>query len=359
MRETVTIKARENAYEAVIEEGLLERIPRMLADSFPGSRFAVITDENVFRLYGERFKNALETAGAGYGFIIVSPGERSKSLSVLSEVLSGLARDGFTRSDVVIAFGGGVVGDLAGFAASCYLRGVRYAQIPTTLLAQIDSSIGGKTGVNLPEGKNLAGAYHHPRAVYADTALLKTLSADDFSGGMAEMIKYALIKDKEMLAVLEDNVIGACSPMLGGLIKRCVEIKRDIVAADERDSGERMLLNFGHTVGHALERICAKKGEPMTHGQAVARGMAFVTAVGEARGLTAKGASGRVGRLLEKYGLPAGLEGFGAREVMEGIFVDKKNLSGALNLVLLKEPGEAFLYPLPAGEAQEFIFGVK
>lgn len=358
MRETVLVNTRD-AYEVIIDNGLLESVPDMLFRSFPHSRFAVITDENVYRLYGEKFKNALQRSGSNFSFITAAPGERSKSFEVLSDILSRLARGGFTRSDVIIALGGGVVGDLAGFAASCFLRGVRYVQVPTTLLAQIDSSVGGKTGINLPEGKNLAGAFHQPKAVYADTGLLTTLGAGDFSDGMAEMIKYALIKDGEMLRVLENNDINAFSPLLGGIIKKCVQIKRDIVVSDEKDNGIRMMLNFGHTIGHAIERICAQRGEFITHGHAVARGMAAIAHISEAKGIAGKGASRRVENLLKKYGLPSGLESFDRRGIMEGIFVDKKKQSGMLNIVLLKEPGEAFIYSLPASEAEEFLFGVK
>lgn len=349
-------KTKETEYEVLIEKGLLDKIPGMLKAVYPKSRFAVITDTNVYRIYGERFKTGMESVSADCVFITVAPGEKSKSMATLADNLSRLAQAGFSRSDVIVALGGGVVGDLAGFTASCYMRGIRYVQIPTTLLAQIDSSVGGKTGVNLPEGKNLAGAFYHPQAVYIDNGVLETLSTEDFSGGMSEMIKYALIKDASMLRTLEKNNVDASSPVLSGLIKRCLEIKRDVVAVDEKDTGERMLLNFGHTVGHAIEHTCAENGRVITHGQAVAIGMEFITWVSERNGQTEKGTAERIKKLLVKYGLPYSIDGFSKKEILEGIFVDKKTLSGSLNLILIREPGESFISPVNRDDIEDYIF---
>jgi 3-dehydroquinate synthase len=354
--DSLKIKTNETEYEVLIENGLLEKTPELLKAAYPKSRFAVITDVNVYGIYGAKFKAGMEAARADCVFIIVASGEKSKSIATFAEVLSRLAQGGFSRSDVIVALGGGVVGDLAGFTASCYMRGVRYVQIPTTLLAQIDSSVGGKTGVNLPEGKNLAGAFYHPKAVYIDTGVLETLSIDDFSCGMAELIKYALIRDKGMLETLEKNAVDARSPLLPGLIKRCLEIKRDVVAADEKDTGERMLLNFGHTVGHAIEHACAEIGKVISHGQAVAIGMAFITGVSERNGQTEKGTADRIKKTLIKYGLPFSLDGFGRKQIMDGIFVDKKTLAGSLNLILIREPGESFIYPVSRDEIEDYLF---
>lgn len=354
--EVLNVKAGQSEYEAVISRGLLKSVPEMLKERFSKSRFALISDYNVWGYYGKPFSAALEAAGLRYDVITVPPGEGSKSIDTYADVLSRLAKLEYSRSDVITALGGGVVGDLAGFAAATYLRGVRYAQIPTTLLAQIDSSVGGKTAINLPEGKNLAGAFYQPCAVYIDTSLLATLKPSDFADGMAEMIKYALIKDKPMIKTLEQHTISASSPMLEALIKRCLEIKRDIVAADERDKGERMLLNFGHTIGHALERICAKSGGHITHGQAVARGMAAIAAAGERIGRTQKGAASLAVRLIEKAGLPYGIGGFNSKDILEGIFVDKKNVDGKLNMVLLSEPGASYIHPVSKEEMADYIY---
>lgn len=353
--EVLKVKGGSSEYEAIAGRGILQSVPGFLKDKYSGSRFAVITDYNVWGYYGKQFSSALGNAEIKYDVFTVDPGERSKSIDTFASVLSRLATLGYSRTDLIVAFGGGVVGDLAGFAASAYLRGVKYIQIPTTLLAQIDSSIGGKTAVNLPEGKNLVGAFYHPSAVYIDTDLLKTLRNEDFSDGMAEMIKYALIKDKPMLEIIDQDIINADSPELEKLILRCLAIKRGVVAADEKDRGERMLLNFGHTIGHALERVCARSGGHITHGQAVARGMAVITKISEQEKLTERGTASFIVQLLRKYGLPCCLGGFDKREVLEGILVDKKNLSDRLNLILLNKPGESFIHPISRDEMAEYL----
>jgi 3-dehydroquinate synthase len=352
--EVLKIKGGKSEYDVLVGRGLLQSVPGMLKNAYPGSRFAVITDYNVWGYYGKQFLAALSKEGVKYDVLTVEPGESSKSIDTYAGVLSRLATLYFSRSDIIVALGGGVIGDLAGFAAATYLRGIKYIQVPTTLLAQIDSSVGGKTAVNLPEGKNLAGAFYHPSAVYIDTEVLKTLREQDFADGMAEMIKYALIKDKTMLDVI-GRKINADSPELDDLIMRCLSIKRDVVAADERDVGERMVLNFGHTIGHALERVCAAGGGHITHGQAVARGMAAIATISEREGHTAKGTAAFIVQLLRIYGLPCCLGGFDRKEILEGIFVDKKNLSDRLNLILLKEPGTSFIHPVSRDEMADYL----
>lgn len=353
--DVLNIKAGQNEYSVYLERGILTDVPERLKAMYPKSRVAVVTDENVWGIYRKQFSAALDAAGVTYDVIELPPGERTKSIENFAHIQSRLAGMGYSRTDVIAALGGGVVGDLAGFAASAYLRGIRYVQIPTTLLAQIDSSVGGKTGVNIPEGKNLVGAFYHPGAVYVDTDVLKTLDEEDFSGGMAELIKYGLIKDNEILDALETDNITAASPQLGVLILRCLGIKRALVEADEKDRGERMALNFGHTIGHALERICARDGGRITHGQAVARGMAAITTGSERLGQTKKGTASQIIHLLRKYGLPCCLGGFDKREILEGIFVDKKNIGDKLNLVLLREPGVSFIHPIDKGSMAEYL----
>jgi 3-dehydroquinate synthase len=255
-----------------------------------------------------------------------------------------------------VALGGGVVGDLAGFVAAVFLRGLRCVQVPTTLLAQIDSAVGGKTAINLPEGKNLAGAFHQPSAVFVDSALLKTLPETDFSDGMAELIKYALIRDAQMFSELEQSgSIGADSDILASWITRCLSIKRDVVAADEKDTGERMLLNFGHTIGHGIERICAMNKHPMTHGRAVAIGMAAITAASERMGLTEQGTTQRLIAVLQKAGLPHDISAFDKEEILKGILVDKKNIADSLTLVLISQIGQSYLHRIPQNDAKSFI----
>jgi 3-dehydroquinate synthase len=350
------VKTPSSEYAVIIDPGLLSSVPHRLAALFPKSRFAVITDETVHGLYGPALQAAFADNGLNCHVFAVPPGESSKSVAMFGQLLSQLAQQQYNRADVIVALGGGVVGDLAGFVAASYLRGVRCAQIPTTLLAQIDSSVGGKTGVNLPEGKNLAGAFHQPAAVYIDPALLSTLPAADFADGMAELIKYALIRDPVMFALLENEPpLSARSPMLEDLIVRCVSIKRDVVMADEKDTGERMLLNFGHTIGHGVERICARQGLPMTHGKAVAMGMAAMAAAGERHGLTKPGTASRIEAVLQKSGLPCGLDGFDRRDILDGVLVDKKNLADSLTLVMVSEPGQSFLHRIPRGDMSDYL----
>ncbi len=352
----LTIQSGANRYPVQIGSGLLGTLPEKLRVLFPQSRFAVITDGNVETLYVKALSEGMEKAGAEYRVFSVRPGEGSKSIKTLSRMLSGLAQESFTRSDVIVALGGGVVGDLAGFTASVYLRGIKYVQVPTTLLAQIDSSVGGKTAVNLPEGKNLVGAFYHPAFVCADTDTLRTLTAEVFADGMAELIKTALIRDAGMFIQLEQTpALCAESPEMEELIARCVGIKRDVVAADERDAGERMLLNFGHTIGHGIERLCAYDRADMSHGRAVAMGMAAVSRASERMGLTEKGTAMRIAAVLQKYGLPDDIGAFDRGELLRGIAVDKKNVARALNLVLVSKPGESFLHRINPSEIVNYL----
>ncbi len=353
---TLTMRAGNIEYPVLIEKGLLKSVPDHLKTMFPKSRFALVTDDNVGRLYGQRFSAALEAAGLRHDVFTVAPGESSKSTDALARLLSQLAQRGYNRADVIVALGGGVVGDLAGFVAAVFLRGLRVVQIPTTLLAQIDSSVGGKTGINLPEGKNLVGAFHQPSAVFVDSSMLQTLSDTDFSDGMAELIKYGLIRDADMFHELEKSgPVSADSDILPQWITRCLSIKRDVVAADEKDTGERMLLNFGHTIGHGIERLCARKKQPMTHGRAVAIGMAAITAASERMSLTRAGTTQRIVSVLQKYGLPYDISVFDKDEILKGILVDKKNVADSLSLVLISEPGQSFLHRIPQSDAKSFI----
>ncbi|MGI5849428.1 MAG: 3-dehydroquinate synthase [Christensenellales bacterium] len=353
--DVLNVKTNTNEYSVCIAQGLSQNLPKSLNELYPGSRFAIISDTNVLRIYGENIKQGFDSAGLHYGVVSIKPGEKSKSIRVFSDIVSRLAQDHYNRADVIVALGGGIVGDLAGFVAATYLRGIRYVQVPTTLLAQIDSSVGGKTAVNLHEGKNLVGAFYQPSAVFIDTDFLKTLKDKDFADGMAEMIKYAMIKDKEMLNVLENSSINAHSNKLKDLIIRCLKIKRDIVSADEKDMGERMLLNFGHTIGHGIERVSATQGIPISHGHAVACGMAAITAGSERAGQTKPGTAKRIADLLKKANLPFSIDGFDKNQILKGILVDKKNVADKLNIILLKEPGCAFIYSIQKKDMDIYI----
>ncbi len=351
----LNIKAGTSDYNVNIESGLRHSIAKELKKAYPKSRFAVITDDNVFSIYGRQIKESFTAQGLDHEIISVAPGEKTKSFGVLADIASRLAQAKYNRADVIVAIGGGVVGDLAGFAASVFLRGISYVQVPTTLLSQIDSSVGGKTAVNIPEGKNLVGAFYHPKAVYIDTEFLQTLSSEIFADGMAEMIKYALIRDKEMFGILEQNDISAKSEMLKDMIIRCLAIKRDVVAADEKDKGERMILNFGHTIGHSLERICAGTKRNITHGQGVACGMAVITAASERLGETQKGSTARIVDVLKKNGLPFSIDDFDKQDILNGIFVDKKNVADKLNIILIKKPGSVFIKQITKQEMTNYL----
>jgi 3-dehydroquinate synthase len=352
----IVIRTAGGRYPVQVGPGLLNALPAHLRDTFPHSRFAVVTDEHVAPLYATALADGLMRVGAEYRLFTVAPGEGSKSMGTLTHLLSGFAQHGFTRTDVIVALGGGVVGDLAGFAAAIYLRGVPVVQAPTTLLAQIDSAVGGKTAVNLPEGKNLAGAFYQPSLVCADTETLGTLPEEVFSEGMAELVKYALIRDADMFDRLEKgSAVTSASPELMELVSRCVDIKRAVVEADERDTGERMVLNFGHTIGHSVEKLCAWRNLPMSHGRAVSLGMAAITQAGERMGLTAHGTTARVVAVLKKYNLPHDIGEYDTDELLRGIAVDKKNLNSKLNLVLISEPGEAFLHRIDPREMESYL----
>lgn len=346
MREML-IQTQSGSYPVVIEENLLRSAGLCLKKIIKASKLFIITDENVHRLYAGVMEKSLQEAGFAYSFHILPAGEASKNMRQLEAILSHMALEGITRTDAALAFGGGVTGDITGFAAAVYMRGISYIQMPTTLLAQIDSSIGGKTAVNLKEGKNLAGAFYQPKAVLADPALLKTLPEKETGEGMAEMIKYACIADKDMFSELAGGI-----KCMERLIENCCAIKKRTVEEDEKDTGIRMILNFGHTIGHAVE-ACA--GYAYTHGQAVAAGMAHITRKSEKLGLTERGTAEKLRKVLKLYRLPDALpEGLSAG-LLEMMAHDKKLLLGKLNLVLLKRIGECFIHPVTLEELKRFL----
>lgn len=337
---TVTVNTPSHSYPVHIGAGLLESVGLMLSVAVRGKKAAVVTDERVATLYLEPVLRSLERADLKTTKIVLPQGEGTKSMDTLSSLYTFFSESGITRTDAVIALGGGVIGDVAGFAAATWQRGVPLMQIPTTLLAQVDSSVGGKTAVNLPEGKNLAGVFYQPSIVVTDTSTLKTLSAQVFNEGMAEVIKYGCIKDPHLLDVLDE---GTGDIDLPWVIERCVAIKRDVVESDERDTGEREILNFGHTAGHACESLGGYK--EWSHGEGVAMGMVIASKLGVLLGITPEQTTQRIESLLKRYGLPVECP-YGADQMMDYIFKDKKMKSGKLSYVLLKELGEAVRVPM-------------
>lgn len=318
------------------------------------ARAAIVSDSNVAPLYGPLVMESLEAAGFEVFPIAIEAGEKSKTIKTVGSLLEYFAASGLTRHDIVVALGGGVVGDLAGFAAAIYLRGVDYIQIPTSLLAQIDSSVGGKTGCDLKAGKNLAGAFHQPRLVLIDPEVLKTLPERYFKDGMAEAIKYGCILNKELFERIVQRPITPEAKFLPEMIETCVRLKAQVVEEDERESGHRMLLNFGHTIGHALEKHY--KYKVLSHGEAVGIGMVQICRAAEAAKLTKPGTAGQIADALELYGLPT--EDPAPRsEIVKGIGFDKKRAGGDINLVLLREIGNSYVQPAPIGRLDAFLKG--
>ncbi|MGI6065913.1 MAG: 3-dehydroquinate synthase [Bacillota bacterium] len=329
-----------NSYPIIFERGLGSRLGNEIKKVFRGQNIALVTDENVARIYSREIRESLEGQGFTVDIIAVPPGEKSKSLSVLEFLYNRLLDAGIRRDSLIIAFGGGVVGDLGGFAAATLMRGIPLVQVPTTLLAQIDSSIGGKVAVDLPRGKNLVGAFYQPKAVYIDFNFLNTLEKRFLRDGMGEVIKYAAIKDRKLFDYLLDCA-GEDDIDFEKVIPHCCFIKKEIVAVDEQDRGERMLLNFGHTLGHALEKYSCY--EKFTHGEAVAVGMHVFTENSELMGWTKKGTAALLKNVLDKFYLPSKLPSVDIGQIVKIIKEDKKSFGTGINVVLLKEPGEAYI----------------
>lgn len=340
--QTIHVDLGAHAYDIEIAAGLLPEVGAKVAKLLPKARkAAIISDTNVAPLYAAKLQKSLEAAGLGVVQVIITAGEQSKNMQVLSDVLEQLAAAGLTRTDVVLTLGGGVVGDLAGFAAASFMRGVAFVQIPTSLLAQIDSSVGGKVAVDLKAGKNLAGAFYQPKAVFIDTELLATLSTRFLHDGLAEAIKYGCIKD----AALFEKIAGFNSDAelladIGSVVATCCAIKARIVEQDEFDTGLRMLLNFGHTLGHAVEQHFGYSH--FTHGEGVAIGMYQLTARTEELGITAAGTAERIKAVLAKYNLPCDA-GVDKSLLLDTMARDKKKNGNSITLIVLKEIGEGVL----------------
>lgn len=333
-------------YTVYIEDGLRRRAGELCRTVVSGDRMLLLTDETVGGLYLQQVKQSLEAAGFAVTPYVVTPGETSKSVSTYLDVIEALAAGGFTRSDAVVALGGGVVGDLGGFCAATYRRGIGFVQMPTTLLACVDSSVGGKTAVNLPQGKNLLGTFYQPWLVLCDPQVLYTLPSAVYADGMAEVIKYGMIRDRALFEELEKQTISNAD-----IIRRCVMIKRDIVEADELDTGCRQLLNFGHTVGHAVEKC---SGFAVSHGCAVAIGMAVITRALAAQGMLSADVYDRLARLLKAQGLPISCE-FAASSLFAAAAADKKRMGETIALVTVTDLGEGVWQPIPMKELSRYI----
>ena len=339
----LTVDLGPNSYPIHIENGILAKTGELVSEVFSGKKIMIVSDDNVFPLYGGIITKVLSDSGFECHSFVLPHGEPTKSFQSLPKIYEALLNAKLTRSDLLIALGGGVIGDLAGFAASSYLRGIKFVQIPTSLLAQVDSSVGGKVAVDLPQGKNLVGAFYHPKAVIIDPDVLNTLPDHFISDGMGEVIKYGCIKDKELFELLcRHTSFDDLKPELTQIIARCVDIKRIVVEADQFDFGERILLNFGHTLAHTIEQHFHYERE--SHGEAVGIGMYQITKIAEEKGLTTSGCAEQIKKALEIYKLPDN-SNLPIDVLTAAISLDKKNLNNHLNVVLLHDIGDSYVYP--------------
>ena len=338
---TVTVSASKK-YDIKIGSGLLSSIGSEAAALGKASKVCIVSETNVWPLYGETVQKSLENAGFSVSSFVFPAGEESKNGQVYLELLNRLALFRLTRSDLIVALGGGVVGDLAGFAAATYLRGIRFIQVPTTLLAAVDSSVGGKTAIDLPAGKNLAGSFCQPSLVLCDTDTLNSLPEDIFRDGCAEVIKYGILYDEAFFRYLEES--GLCFDR-ESVIARCVELKRNVVMEDEFDTGARMKLNLGHTVGHGIE---ARSNFLLSHGKSVAIGIAIVSRAGHCPD------AGRILACLEKFGLPTNTD-YPVEEIFNYTLSDKKRSGGTVSLILPRKIGRCDIVPTPVETLKTFI----
>ena len=330
--------------DILIGRGLLDVAAERCLSVFAPSRVHIVTDSNVAPLYLQRLKNEFTLP---VSITVLPAGEEHKRLSAVEGIYHDLLEAGMTRKDLVIALGGGVVGDITGFAAATYLRGVPLCQIPTTLLAQVDSSVGGKTGVDLPEGKNLVGAFYQPRLVLIDPDLLSTLSAGIYADGMAEVIKYGCTANRKILDMISGGDV--CE-----IVYECVKIKRDVVQEDEHDMGLRMILNFGHTIGHACEKLENYVG--LTHGQAVAVGMVAAMRLSNALGAP-EDLTGPLTACLKECGLPVELS-HGREEIYHALLSDKKKFGSVVNFILVRDFGRADIVPIEAERLHQLLMEI-
>lgn len=352
---TVRVELGDRSYDIVIEAGLISKIGGCLKAMGFSGRAAIITNPVVDGLYGGAVKKSLEQAGLNPVVFIVPDGEEHKSLSEAGSLYDRMIDARMERSSPVIALGGGVIGDLSGFVAATYLRGVPYIQVPTTLLAQVDSSVGGKTAVNHPKGKNLIGAFYQPKAVFIDPLLLKSLDMREKRAGIAEIIKYGVIWDKEFFEFMEEDpdALLLQGDRLEKAIERSCAIKASVVSADEREAGVRAILNFGHTFGHAIEAVTGYG--TYRHGEAVAMGMCMASDLSRFLGLCPEKTAKRIKALVERAGLATGVAGLDPEDIIRAMAFDKKVVSERSRFVLVTEIGHVVLKDVKEDDVMEFL----
>ncbi len=348
--QTMTVKLGERSYPITIERGVLDAAGEKLRAQLGDCAAAIVTDDNVAPLYLGRLESSLRGAGIRTVSMVLPHGETTKCLASLETLYAFLCESHITRKDVVVALGGGVIGDLAGLAAATYLRGVRFVQVPTTLLAQVDSSVGGKVAVDLPQGKNLVGAFWQPSLVLCDPGTLNTLTEEYWRDGLGEVVKYGCISDAALFALLEKHAPEGRQGVMAAMdeiLRRCIQAKADVVQQDERDTGLRMTLNFGHTIAHAVETCQHYTG--LRHGEAVAVGMSVITRLTEGRGETAPGTAARLDALLEALELPRKLPDIPENDLRKAMGLDKKSLGNVLRVIVLDEIGKCRIVEASVG----------
>ena len=354
----LTVGLGERSYPIVIRPGILDEVGSLLGARPLAKRYAVIADDRVAELFAEQVLASCRQAGLAVELLSFAAGEAQKHLGTVERLCRQLAVRGFDRKDGLLALGGGVTGDITGFVAAIYMRGIAFVQLPTTLLAQVDSSVGGKTGVDIPEGKNLVGAFYQPRAVYIDPRVLASLPRAELLGGLAEVIKYGVIRDPDFFAYLESHrqaVLDLDPKTLETIIARSCAIKAEVVAQDEREGDVRRILNFGHTIGHAVE---AASGYRLAHGMAVAIGMAAVARLAALMGVLPPGDRDRLIALLDAYGLPTAIPpGYDPAVLRRFLLTDKKTVSGRPVFVLPRAIGEVFMTDAVDAAALDTVLG--
>lgn len=344
----LSVKTETTSYDILIKRGIIKESVNYIKEVTKAKRLMIISDTNVAPLYLDTLKDALSQSHFEVFSHVFEAGEQSKHLLTVSAIYDALSENEFTRKDCIIALGGGVCGDISGFAAATYMRGIDFIQIPTTLLSQVDSSVGGKTGVDTKYGKNLVGAFYQPKLVLIDPDTLSTLSDHYFCDGMGEVVKYGCIYSEELFSMLETVDI---KENLEDIILECLKIKADVVSKDEKEQGLRMILNFGHTVGHSIEKL---SNFSLSHGECVAKGMMLITLASEKHSLTESGTAMRICKLCKKCGLNTDIN-HSVHTIAENAKNDKKGSDNKLNIVLIDKIGHTVIKPIDKNEFAEFL----
>lgn len=343
MGRKVLVNTSSGEYTVMIDKDI--NIGNELKTIHSPCHILVVSDDTVFDLYGEKVMESLTASGFKVDRFVFEHGEKSKNIHVAEQILEYAGSIALTRSDLMLALGGGVVGDITGFCAAIFLRGIDFIQVPTTVLSAVDSSVGGKTAIDLAAGKNLAGAFHQPIAVYLDTETFASLPQRTFNEGLAEAVKYGMIMDSELLPYFEADELD-----MDTICYMCIRDKAQIVHEDEFDLGIRRILNFGHTPGHAIEKL---SNFAVTHGEAVAMGMIIMTEVSEKKGFIPEGSTDRFKAILKKHDLLLSCD-YSTKEMAQASLVDKKRISDTLGIVLLKNIGEAFIHTINVNELEDY-----